>query len=234
MKFYIAFLTLILFIRPQIFAQKHDSILIFQKNLTEDEKTHLKLELDKLGSDDQKYRKLWPIIEKQYGKESAENKENSRLWKLMDSINIVKIDSLLELYGYDNIIDSNADALFMIIQHADLTRQMKFIPFFKESAKRKKLSLQNVALMEDRINVRTLKKQVYGSQICTNKKTGEQFVCALEDPDNVNLRRAELDYPAEIIPISAYCKYFGIKWDLEEYKRRLPEFEAIQKEQGKW
>jgi hypothetical protein len=234
MKFYIVFSTLILFAKPQLFAQKHDSIPVFQKKLTEVEKTHLKLELTELDSADQKYRKLWSIIEKQYGKESGENKENYRLWKLTDSINIIKIDSLLALYGYDNLIENGANTLFLIIQHADLERQLKFIPIFKKSARQKKLSLQDIALMEDRINDRTCRKQVYGTQICKNRKTGEQFVCPLEDPDNVDKRRAELDLPDEYKPISAYCKYFGIEWNLEEYKRRLPEYEAIQKARGTW
>ena len=227
MKFYIAFLTLILFGQPQIFAQKRDSVPVFQKKLTEVERRHLALELAELDDADQKYRRLLPTIEKQYSKESAEYKENFRLWVLTDSINIVKIDSLLALYGYDNIIDNNASALFIIIQHADLERQLRFIPLFRESAKLKKFRLVDVAMMEDRINLRLGKKQVYGTQICINRVTDEQFVCPLEDPDLVNLRRSEVG----LIPISEYCKHFEIKWNLEEYKKRLPEFEALLKEQ---
>lgn len=234
MKFWIICWTLILLSQAQLFAQKQDSLQHSYKVLNENEKTKLILELGGLTNDDQKYRKLEISVIEKYGKDSKEHKENTRLWNLTDSINLVKIDSLLVLYGYETIIDNGAETIFIIIQHADLQRQLKFIPIFKEAAKQKKLSLQKIALMEDRINVRTGKKQVYGTQICTNKKTGEQFVCALEDPETINLRRAELGLPTEFLSISAYCKYFGIKWNLEEYKKRLPEFEAIQKEQGNW
>ena len=234
MKFWIICSTLILLSLHKLFAQKQDSVTHSYKVLDENEKTILIVELGELANADQKYRKLESSVVEKYGKDSKEHKENTRLWNLTDSINLVKIDSLLALYGYETIIDNGPETIFIIIQHADLQRQLTFIPLFKEAAKQKKLSLQKIALMEDRINVRTGKKQVYGTQICKNIKTGEQFVCALEDPDNINIRRAELDYPAEFIPISAYCKFFGIKWNLEEYKKRLPEFEAIQKEQGNW
>ena len=234
MKFWIICWTLIFLTQPQLFAQKLDSLPHSHKVLNENEKTKLFVELGELSSADQKYRKLLTSVLEKYGKDSKEHQENTRLWNLTDSINLVKIDSLLVLYGYEVIIDNGAESIFIIIQHADLQRQLKFIPLFKAAAKQGKLSFQDIALMEDRINVRTGKKQVYGTQICTNKKTGEQFVCALKDPETINLRRTELGLPTEFISMSAYCKYFGIKWNLEEYKKRLPEFEAIQKEQGNW
>lgn len=233
-KFWIICWTLIWLSQPQLFAQKQDSVMHSYKVLNENEKTKLFDELGELASADQKYRKLRTSVIEKYGKDSKEHQENTRLWNLTDSINLIKIDSLLVLYGYEAIIDNGAESIFIIIQHADLQRQLTFIPLFKAKAKQGKMDFQKIALMEDRINVRTGKKQVYGTQICKNIKTAEQFVCALEDPETINLRRAELDLPAEFLSMAAYCKYFGIKWNLEEYKKRLPEFEAIQKEQGNW
>ena len=54
--------------------------------------------------------------------------------------------------------------------------------------------------------------------------TGEGFVCYLEDPENVDKRRAEVG----LNPIGEYVSESGGSWDLEKHKKRVAEFEARQ------
>jgi hypothetical protein len=188
----------------------------------------------KMGSDDLKYRKQ---ISDNWKSANVDTLERNRIRKLqhdLDSTNIVKLDSLADIYGMETISSIGAEDVFMIVQHdGSLDLQQKYLPIFKKIHKEKsKISGQSLALLEDRLLVRTLNKQLYGTQICKNNETNEKFVCALEDPDNVEIRRKEMDIP---ITLSELCpKYFNFQWNLEEYKKRLPEFEAIQKKQGKW
>jgi hypothetical protein len=47
----------------------------------------------------------------------------------------------------------------------------------------------------------------------------------LADPDNVDKRRAEVG----LTPLAEYVKHWGIKWDVDDYKKQLP---AIEKREG--
>ena len=53
------------------------------------------------------------------------------------------------------------------------------------------------------------------------------YVRPLIDPDNVDKRRAEVG----LGPIQEYISKWGTTWDVEEYKKKLPEYE--EKEWGK-
>jgi len=44
----------------------------------------------------------------------------------------------------------------------------------------------------------------------------------LEDPDNVDMRRAGVGLP----PLAIYAEQWQIKWDVEQYKKDLPAIEA--------
>lgn len=56
-----------------------------------------------------------------------------------------------------------------------------------------------------------------------------EFVLPLEDPDNVDKRRAEVG----LGPLADYVKQWNIVWDVEEYKKQLPELERISQEKRK-
>ena len=75
-----------------------------------------------------------------------------------------------------------------------------------------------MALLEDRVALRQGKKQIYGSQIGVDPDTGEHYVQPLEDPDNVDKRRAEVG----LEPIANYVKLWRINWNVEQYKKDLP------------
>jgi hypothetical protein len=72
-------------------------------------------------------------------------------------------------------------------------------------------------MLEDRLALRQGKKQIYGSQLARDNSTGKYYVYNLEDPENVDKRRAGVGMP----PLSEYLKHWGIDWNVEEYKRQM-------------
>lgn len=181
----------------------------------------LQLELFKIEQEDQKYRNQFPEIEKKYGYNSKERREIGKIARLQDSLNLIKIDSIIHLHGWvgpDKVGGQASQVLFLVIQHANLSDQQKYLPIMREAVKHKKARSSSLALLEDRVALDEGRRQIYGSQIGIDKETGRKFVLPLDDPDNVDKRRAEVG----LIFLSDYVKFVGITWDIEEYKKQLP------------
>jgi hypothetical protein len=81
--------------------------------------------------------------------------------------------------------------------------------------------------LEDRVAVRQAKRQTYGSQIYWNEKTSSYYVAPLNDPQNVDHRRALVG----LEPIAEYAKGFDITWNASEYAKQLPELDKLS---NKW
>jgi hypothetical protein len=178
-------------------------------------------QLDSIYIDDQTYRKQLVEIAKKSGWESQEVKD---LWKIIhvkDSINLVKIKSILDQYGWlgaDEIGAQGNSTLFLVIQHADIATQEKYLPMIREAVKNGKAKASELALLEDRVALRQGKKQIYGSQVGRDPDTQQYYVMPLEDPDNVDKRRAEVG----LQPLASYLNNWQMKWDVEQYKKDLP------------
>ena len=184
----------------------------------------LQAELLAIFDEDQKYRKQISDIQKQYGHDSPEMQE---LWKIIaekDSINLLKVGSILDKHGWvgpDKVGRQASQALFLVIQHADLATQQKYLPLVREAVKNKQLNGSSLALLEDRVALREGRKQFYGSQVDRDPDTNTYYVLPLEDPDNVDKRRAEVG----LGPLADYVRRWNIEWNAEEYKKKLPEIE---------
>jgi hypothetical protein len=183
--------------------------------------------LDSIYTDDQKYRKQIGETETKYGRESKEIKE---LWSVIrekDSVNLIQVKVILDKYGWlgpDVIGPQGNNTLFLVIQHADQATQEKYLPMMREAVKKGNAQGSALALLEDRVALRQGKKQIYGSQIGRDE-TGAYYVSPLEDPDNVDKRRASVNLP----PLADYTIKWNIKWDVEQYKKDLPKLEEKQK-----
>jgi hypothetical protein len=136
----------------------------------------------------------------------------------------------LDEYGWvgpDVVGGEGSQAIFLVIQHADIGIQQKYLPKMREAVKNKKASPGALALLEDRVALRTGKKQIYGSQI-GRFPDGKYYVSPLEDPDNVDKRRAEVG----LSPLADYVRNWQISWDVAAYKKDLPKIEAAEKRNG--
>jgi len=188
--------------------------------------------LDSIFKEDQNCRIQLDTIAEKYGWESTAMKTHLKLINKTDSINLIKVKQILDQYGWlgADVISSNGSlALFLVIQHADLASQEKYLPMMREAVKNRKASASNLALLEDRVALRQGKKQIYGSQIERDKRTNSYYISPLEDPDNVDKRRASVG----LQPLGEYVKQWQIKWDVEQYKRDLPTIEAKEKARPK-
>ncbi len=174
--------------------------------------------LDTVYRQDQKYR---ADIAQKIGEKGMEDPEVQEILKLMDeadSINLLKVTAILDEYGWlgsDKVGRNGALTIFLVIQHAPFEVQKKYLPMMREAVAEKRALAGNLALLEDRVALGEGKKQIYGSQIIIDKITGKPVLEPLEDPDNVDKRRAEMG----LGPIATYLKEFGIVWDVEAYKK---------------
>lgn len=208
--------------------KRWDELLVLIK--TNKEKAEAKLNksliatLDTIMKEDQDYRLKINKVEKKHGRQSPEVRA---LWNTIqekDSINLIKVKAILDKYGWvgpDVVGQEGASAIFLVIQHSDKQTQEQYAPMMRESVKNGKASPSSLALLEDRLALRQGKKQIYGSQIGLDPKTGVGYIFPLEDPDNVDKKRKEVG----LGPLADYVKRWNIVWDIEQYKKDLPALE---------
>ncbi|MGB4775039.1 MAG: DUF6624 domain-containing protein [Daejeonella sp.] len=170
-------------------------------------------QLDSILTEDQKYRHMIASVEEKYGIESKENKE---LWKTIaakDSINIIKVKSVLDKYGWpgtDEVGENGNSCLFLVIQHSDQKTREKYLPLMREAVKQGKAQGRNLALLEDRVALGQGKKQIYGSQVYRDEVTGKFYFAPIEDERNVNKRRMALG----LGKLENYAGEFGFEYKM--------------------
>jgi hypothetical protein len=185
----------------------------------------LKARLDSLWEADQTPRLKY--LEARQKKESTTRVDSLRKAMLQqDHENLVKAISIMDKYGWQGpqkVGLQGSQALFLVIQHADLPTQKKYLPMFKEAEQKGEILSSNLAILEDRINVREGKKQLYGSQATTNQQTGKLFFYPIADLDHLEERRKRMGLPT----MAEYAKLMNMEWSLEQYKKSLPELEKL-------
>jgi hypothetical protein len=146
-----------------------------------------------------------------------------------DSVDLIKVRAIIDKYGWlgpDEIGDDGNSTLFLVIQHADLKTQEKYLPVMQDAVKAGKARASSLALLEDRIALREGKKQIYGSQFYLNTQTNEAYVLPMDDPDHVDQRRSE-------VGLHSMAEYlwegFNVKWELSQYFKNLPVVDSLLK-----
>jgi hypothetical protein len=188
--------------------------------------------LDTVMQDDQGCRLQDDEILNKYGMESEEMNAHIKICRAKDSINTIIVQKILDEHGWlgiDKIGQDGNMALFLVIQHSELKVQERYLPMMREAVKNGNAYPSYLALLEDRVALRQGKKQIYGSQINRDPETGEYYVMPLEDPDNVDRRREEV----QLGKLQDYISTWGMHWDVEHYKKDLPAIEAKEKARQK-
>jgi tetratricopeptide (TPR) repeat protein len=178
--------------------------------------------------DDQAIRRQYIAAQKEFGHQSKQVDSLSKIMLYKDSINLIQITEILDKYGWvgsDKVGGQANHTLFLVIQHADLKTQQKYLPMMRAAVKNNNASSSALALLEDRVALAEGKKQIYGSQIGYDSETNKSYVLPLEDPDNVDKRRAKMGLGS----FADYVKRWDIVWNSEEYKKQLLLIEAKQK-----
>ncbi|MGH9754750.1 MAG: DUF6624 domain-containing protein, partial [Blastocatellia bacterium] len=136
-------------------------------------------ELVKLGEDDQKHRQeMMDLMGRLAGSDSEKVVKKWRQaverQNALDSRNQQRLDEIVKEHGWPkrSVFGEEASGVaFLIVQHAELDYQKKYLPLIKEAAARKEARQADLAMLEDRILTREGKKQIYGTQLRLNQTT---------------------------------------------------------------
>jgi hypothetical protein len=177
----------------------------------------LQKQLLQILQDDQQGRMQLDALEQKYGFQSKEVKEKWDSINQLDEKNLGKIKTILKKYGWVGAYKVGAQAnqtIFLVIQHADLKTQQQYLPMMREAVKDKRANAGSLALLEDRVALGEGRNQIYGSQL-TGDENGQFSLSPIEDPDNVDVRRASVGLP----PLAEYLQHWNLTWNVEAHKK---------------
>ena len=140
------------------------------------------------------------------------------LWSLKHQLNednLTELRNIIDNQGWpkqSEVKGSAAQAVFLVIQHADLNTQKQYIGRFREACENKEADWANFALMYDRIEMREGRHQIYGSQVIMNEESGKYEPYKIKHPEKVNQRRKKMGLP----PIEDYLQNWDIEWTVKQ------------------
>ena len=185
----------------------------------------LKSELDEILFYDQKPRELIEQSISSSERDSILKKLNisgeaffKHPWKIVsdfDSINLTKIDKIIQKYGYPGkslVGEKTNEAAWFVIQHSNSIE--KYFPIIKKAGNNNEIPLTLVAMMEDRMLMEKGKEQLYGTQIYGEHSTNEEYfdyVWPIKNPKKVNKRRRKIGFTQSV---EEYAKYFDIEYKI--------------------
>ena len=117
------------------------------------------------------------------------------LWKRIGEqgrVNQLRVAQIIDQYGWPGISQVGAAAamtVFLVVQHAELDYQLKYVDRMRDAALAGEAAKQQLALLEDRLLIRQGKPQRYGSQVETRDGVGLK---PTEDGANLDARRAAM------------------------------------------
>ena len=108
-----------------------------------------------------------------------------------DSLNRVAVDSLLQNGWPDGLSEQSNQTIWLIIDHADVEYQERYLPLIEQQAVRGTISPSDYATLLDRVNVRRQRPQRYGTQTGYKQRDDEvfTFVYPIEDIDALDSLR---------------------------------------------
>lgn len=126
-----------------------------------------------------------------------------------DSMNLIEIQDILQIYGFPSkaIVGTNNSVIWLVIQHSDVEYQKTFYPMLRKAAEQGEISWDNIALLEDRINMFEGRPQKYGSQVVEDS-AGERVIYTLLNRDSVDIWRSAVG----LNPLDEYAKQMNAKW----------------------
>ncbi len=182
-------------------------------------------EFQMMRVEDQKYRSEMRGVSEKYGWDSP---QMDSLWKLqgpIDDKNTKRICELMDEIGYPgkSVVGSGeASTAFLIIQHSNLETQEKYLHLITEAADNDEVRWSSLALLVDRVNMGQGKPQIYGSQIKTDKSTGEYYFAEIADPFKVDSLRANVG----LGPLQAYADHWDFEWNPEKHMQKIKAIKA--------
>ncbi len=185
----------------------------FKKGYLSSLNIKIKETLENLRMQDQTIRLLLPDAENRFGRESNEYKWfRSELMPRNDSLVLNKITDVLEKNGWLGINEVGELAnqtLWLVIQHAPLDIQKKYLPLLEKSVNKGKSKARYLAFLQDRILMREDKKQIYGTQSLWNKENKKNVIWPITNYKTVNQRRKKVGLES----VEDYAKNSGFIYE---------------------
>lgn len=174
----------------------------------------LRSELLTMEKDDQKYRD--EITDIETGNLPAEEKQKRLipLWEKQAEADKRNMARLAEIFaqhgwpGYTLVGKDGSLAAFLILQHAELPEQRKYLPLLKDAISKGEATAAHAAYLEDRVLMREGKKQIYGTQLHRSEGMESMELWPIEDEENVDTRRARVG----LGPLAEYLKKIGLEY----------------------
>ena len=165
----------------------------------------------KLAENDRMYREEIAKLQSQSGFHHREIQKLMEDQRAADEENQQLLDAIVNQHGWPDksIVGEEAlNSAFMVVQHAGVSYQKHYLPMLKEAARKRDLPPENVAVLEDKMRMRDNLPQLYGTQLRVEESDGKEHLYPIEDPAEVNERRAEMGLP----PIEEMLEEKGIDW----------------------
>lgn len=135
----------------------------------------LRKNLEVIKVKDQALRMLLPAAEEKFGKDSPEVDYIWTLIDVQDSINAVNVADIIEKYGWLGInrVGYSANlALWLVIQHAPLNVQEKYLGLLEESVSKGESEGWCLAYLYDRVLMREGKNRNTARSPCLTSRPG--------------------------------------------------------------
>ena len=165
---------------------------------------------------------LWQLEQTQGASEDKKKLLLDQMVEL-DRGNTTRLTEILEREGWPDVRvvgEEASKAVFLVLQHADLDTQVKFLPLLREATQAGAMKSTALPMLEDRVCMRQGRDQIYGSQL-TRGANGEAMLWPIEDVAHVDERRARMGME----PLAEYLRRAGFPHLLPDVlaKMRPPE-----------
>ena len=173
--------------------------------------TTIAAELKSLREPDQRHREEGIRLWSEKGTDSPEAKA---LWARQDSldrINQSRLEEIVAKHGWPGVRLAGlhgADAAFLILDHAPLAFQKKYLPKLQAATNAGDVPPMWAAMVDDRVRVNEGKPQRYGTQVLIKPGSKTWELRPIEDEAHVDDRRAAVGFE----PLAEYLQGFGITW----------------------
>lgn len=172
--------------------------------------------LKKIYSKHQLHRQVLNTPSKNEGLSQFQKDSLLTLQQSLDSINIKEVVDIydnLGIPGKSLVGDAFAATHLIVLRNANITSQEKYLPLIIESADEDELDWTRVSNYIDRLKEKKGEKQIYGSLVKTNERTGLRYFYPIENPEVIDSTRNLVG----LEPINSYAQRFGIEWDISKH-----------------
>ncbi len=133
-------------------------------------------DLENLYKNDQLYREEIGLLSFIFGFLSNDFKHIVDRQRVLDSINMIHVETLIKTRGYPNIKSVGEDLVgapsLVIIHSESLKIKEQYLPIIIDAYKKSNLTFESVQILVDKVYVQKFKKQVFGTQFGFEDENG--------------------------------------------------------------